>query len=539
MARSLPLWAIAFLAPAAPAAEHYLTIGGGPKPDSSQVSIEQNVRFFDSLLVSVGVPAERRPVLFGSGNSKLPDVCFTPTSKPSELHRNLLRLFEQTGGAELDYRAHEVPNAVGGNTKSEILARLEELAKRVAPSDRVTIYVTGHGGRDTPTPSGNRGGFRRRAEGGGPENQPSDPPKNPPSNQPAQQPGATSRPAGGAHLYTWRGDRLTVKEFVRALDRFPPETEVAVVMVQCYCGGFANLIFEEGDPSRPLSKHRRAGFFATIETRPAAGCTPDTKIEDYREYSTYFWAAAGGRDRRGAPVAGVDVSGDGKIDFAEAHAHTLVHADTIDIPIKTSDRFLRKHAKLDPNDHRSPAAETYFSRLASAATPLERWTLETLSAELKLAGEDRIGSAGQRAKDVDVERRDVQRRIASLDRQTRERRDRIANSLLARWPFLAAAWHPKTHVAIEKDDPEMRAAIEKHADAAEWKKQREEIARLRAEDLRLERRWAKLERLRYVAESAALALRLALVGPEPTRREYEGLLKLENASLPSAATRSR
>ena len=44
-------------------------------------------------------------------------------------------------------------------------------------------------------------------------------------------------------------------------------------MVQCFSGGFANVIFEGGDPEKGLAAHSRAGFFATVNNRLAAGCT--------------------------------------------------------------------------------------------------------------------------------------------------------------------------------------------------------------------------------------------------------------------------
>ncbi len=62
-------------------------------------------------------------------------------------------------------------------------------------------------------------------------------------------------------------------------------------MVQCYSGGFANLIFEQGQPDKPLAKANRCGFFATVHDRIAAGCTSDIDEEDYHEYSSAFWAA--------------------------------------------------------------------------------------------------------------------------------------------------------------------------------------------------------------------------------------------------------
>ena len=124
-------------------------------------------------------------------------------------------------------------------------------------------------------------------------------------------------------------------------------------MVQCYSGGFANFIFKDGDPKNDLSKQPRAGFFATVEDRVAAGCTPDIREENYREYSTRFWEALCGETRMGQKVEQPDYNKDGKVSLSEAHTYVIINSQTIDIPIKTSDVFLRKFIDLNPSEKES------------------------------------------------------------------------------------------------------------------------------------------------------------------------------------------
>ena len=91
--------------------------------------------------------------------------------------------------------------------------------------------------------------------------------------------------------YLWSNSRLKVSDFVKKLDQLPIEQSTFVIVVQCYSGGFANIIFEDGDPQKKFSNHSRAGFFSTIQSRVAAGCTPDIREENYQEYSTSFWGS--------------------------------------------------------------------------------------------------------------------------------------------------------------------------------------------------------------------------------------------------------
>ena len=137
-------------------------------------------------------------------------------------------------------------------------------------------------------------------------------------------------------------------------------------MVQCFSGGFADVIYDQADPRRGLSPRNRCGFFATTFDRTAAGCTPDIMLDDYREYSTYFWAALCGHTRTGKPVEQPDFLDDGRIGMSEAHAYTMIHSETVDIPVKTSDTFLRQYSRLPDNrDQSLLSPDIPFDRLCA------------------------------------------------------------------------------------------------------------------------------------------------------------------------------
>ena len=141
-------------------------------------------------------------------------------------------------------------------------------------------------------------------------------------------------------IMLWNDEKLTVSEFVALLDSLPEGVSVVAVMVQCYTGGFARFIYDKADPENGLAKQIRCGFFATVHDRVAAGCTPDVDETTYVEYSTYFWEAVAGHTRAGKPIVAPDYDGDGKVSFAEAHAYTVLNADTIDLPLTSSSEFL-------------------------------------------------------------------------------------------------------------------------------------------------------------------------------------------------------
>ena len=148
--------------------------------------------------------------------------------------------------------------------------------------------------------------------------------------------------------YLWNNARLKVADFVKKLDQLPKDQPCIFVMVQCYSGGYANVIFKGGDPKKGLSEYPRAGFFATVKDRVAAGCTPDIREKNYKEYSTRFWEGLCGESRVAKKIKKPDFDKDGKTSLAEAHAYVIIKSETIDIPIKTSDVLLRRFSSLTP-----------------------------------------------------------------------------------------------------------------------------------------------------------------------------------------------
>ncbi|MGL4460814.1 MAG: hypothetical protein ACRC1K_01585 [Planctomycetia bacterium] len=477
---------------AARAADFVLTIGGGPTAGESQVSLEENVLFLQRTLER-SAPDLEHCILFGSGPAKSPDVCVRGPNPPPEVNELLADLFDaDVGGLSMDHRPHVVASVAGPAARPAILAELDRFSKKLAAGDRLIVYASGHGGKGAPVANG--------------------------------------------VLYTWEHDdepaEIAVRDLAAAFDAFDPAVDVVLVMVQCYAGCFANVLFVDADPAKGLAPHRRAGFFATIESREAAGCTPDVLRDDYQEYSTYFWAAAGGRNRAGRKVKAEDVDGDGRIDFREAHAHVLTNAPTIDVPSRTSDVFLRTFSSLDKTNRRLIEADRYYSRLAALADPVDRAAMDALSKELRLSGENRVHDAARRSDQTQYDR---QAATEEADRKEDERRKaggKIAAALKRRWPTVSQPWHPTTRKLLTADAAAVTAAVKKHPAYAEWTKLGEEVAALDDDADRLEKEWAKLQRLVYVAETAALAKNLETEADEEIVARYHVLVELEKGALP-------
>ncbi len=180
----------------------------------------------------------------------------------------------------------------------------------------------------------------------------------------------------------WRENRLAVPELARLLTAYPKATPVTLLMVQCHAGGFAKLIFQDGNPAKPPIANRFCGFFASLEVRPAAGCTPSIDEADYHDFTGYFVAALTGRDRMGRSVQSADYDHDGRVGMNEAFCWSMVNDDSIDTPTCTSDEFLRDVVK-------TPDEKTFSTPYATVlgwASPAQRAAIETLKARLPRKG---------------------------------------------------------------------------------------------------------------------------------------------------------
>lgn len=511
--------AVALAAPAAFADDHVLTIGGGHSPQGNQVSLEKNVLFFGRVLEEL-LPGAEHTILFADGNDPQRDLQYVDPDAPlPRVYELLARVLNETDHLVERYRDHELPQVDGAANRENIRDWFDRAAETLEAGDRVILYVTAHGGRANDR----------------------------------KQPRNTT-------LYLWN-DEITVKELSAEFDKLPESVPVVIVMVQCYSGGFADLIFNDADVKDRPTAHNRSGFYATTYTRVAAGCTPDIDEADYHEYSSSFWAAILGESRTGEPVESADYDGDGAVSFAEAHASVLLTSDTIDIPVTTSDALLRGYSSEHPRTPpvvasrdeqtgdsseagedaptqvtalRPVAPLTETSRIADlveAAGPVERKVIAGLSEQLGLTRPDRAIEAREAAEAIEKRRKDLRSRVRRLEREYHALRAEIEAALLAEWPELAGTWNPEARRLVAEKPDEIVELVESHSRFEKFDHLEAEIRRREEEQLDLERRWVKCQRLLQTLESVALAHNLPLTADSKLLSRYELLRAAENATL--------
>jgi hypothetical protein len=349
----------AFSGPDVLAIDYLMTIGGGYEPAGNQASLEANVLFFQQLVDEQFPRTTQHQVFFADGLDSQADLqVMSPKRETASPTIALLESAFAVDQGHLTYRNHQVPNVRGPISPRSIRTGLDEIAERLTDRDRLIVYVTAHGSQ------------------------------------------GQSKDSMNTSITCWRKQSLSMRTFSEWLDRLPSRVPVVLVMAQCYCGGFANTMFAGGDIDNGLAKGVRVGFFAQRFDLPAAGCRPD--IENDEEYSSYFWGAFMGRSRTGKVAEGVDCDRNGHVSFDEAHAFAVRASQTIDIPLKSSDMFLRHYSRIagydsthiqgspsdsSQRDDDDPQLEHFTGRLqdiANLGSLSQRITIQSLASHLAL-----------------------------------------------------------------------------------------------------------------------------------------------------------
>ncbi|MDF2441091.1 MAG: hypothetical protein JWN98_2075, partial [Abditibacteriota bacterium] len=326
-----------------------LIVGGGPSAKDTQYAIESNTRYLDGLTGA----AHGKTILFADG-SKMTRSVNAVEETQDEVATALAFLFDEPWPQERLMFHPPLLRRIDGAASTPAIARaLRDLGSSLKSRECALLYFTGHG---FPGEVNGRDDFEN------------------------------------TRYALWGDSDLSVRELAAMLRPLPANRPVVLVMVQCHAGGFANLLFQNGDPNRPLSTRDFCGFFAAPKDRMSAGCTPEIDERNYHDFTTHFFAALSGRTRDNRALSGADYDGDKRVSMLEAYAWANLNDQSIDVPICTSDTYLRHIFRDDTVWQQTP-----YSQLISWSAPWQKVMLEGLSRQLKLTGEMRTQSVWREA----------------------------------------------------------------------------------------------------------------------------------------------
>ena len=442
------------VAPAAPSPPagppRWIGLGGGATPETSQVSLEQD------LLLALDVLGPGS-ILFAGGPGTHAVQVLDREQRGDPLLRRLAELFAPRVGRDAHYRASRLPIA-GPATAGALLDSLERAA-RVADAAPLLLYVAGHGDQ--------------------------------------------GQTAGDNRVLLWADTHVTPVALATALDRGAQRPVVAVVTT-CFSGGFAEVAFIGGDPSRGTPPVVRCGLFASTWDREAAGCDPNPERRAQQGYGLYFLNALRGRDAEGRPLPAsvLDLDGDGRISLLEAHTRARIASPSADVPSTTSERWLR---------HVGPAGGPQLR----VSLPEETAVVAALEAA------SRGSLAAIRARIAALEGQ-----LTAADREQEGLYRVAAAELLSRWPVLDDPWHPDFATTLEASRAAIDARLRTSTAYAAYASSAARVAALDAELYAARRAAAPLERLQRARTTVELAERLHARGG-PDWDEYQRLLACE------------
>jgi hypothetical protein len=496
-----------------------LILGGGYSASGNEVSLESNVRYLHRQKNEIGLRNFKTRTLFSDGVDSTRDIKYKdPSFSVPEPNLILAEIFGSTRGIYNQYRDNHL-KADGMSSIKEF----DDWLKDVNASSKRTsnlIYFTGHGGKGE---------------------------KKAPHNTTA---------------YLWNNYKFKVSDFTKKLDTLPSDQTFILVMVQCYSGGFANFIFREGDSKKGLHPQVRAGFFATVHDRVAAGCTPDIREENYQEYSTHFWEALCGESRIGKKIQKPDFNGDGSTSLTEAHAYVVIHSNTIDIPIKTSDIFLRRFSSFDPpqeedalgkiikngkdllsgTDSNSSKREDSpndwvfrkdpVSKILLSASPESKVIIQTLAQRLSIQDEKLFEKAENKIKEIKKRREELAKAKREKEDEKKKLKNKIKTRLLREWPELANIHHPSVDSLKQpKDSSKLISLSNQDNEWSDYKKRRDESAQIENKRFKLEKTQVLAMRLTHEIENVVLRVALPKINSSDIIERYNLIEELERTIL--------
>lgn len=329
----------------APVDAHWIVAGGGPLPESNELSIEDDVLLATRTFEGPGL------TYFASGaGSRAVRVEATDLTGDPVLSA-LGAFFSPRAGRASRYAPTRLREAQAA-TPARFLGAVEAAVGAAGPP--LLVYVAGHG-----------------------------------------EAGAT--PAENT-VAMWANTSFTPMDLADALA--PAQRQTRVVVTTCFSGGFAELAFADADEKRGAATADICGLFASTWDREAGGCDPNPDRGMHDGYGVHFLSALAGERSDGERLeATVDVDGDTVISLLDAHTFARLNSTSIDVPTTTSERWLRAQVADDVTGpalalpHESAVIAALTARLGVADEAAARARLAEIDARLQVTADGMVAAA--------------------------------------------------------------------------------------------------------------------------------------------------
>lgn len=450
---------------------HALILNGGGRPAINYQSHLLHVELLLSVLEQAGVASERISVFSGDGEDPGADLAVRTWLADDEFWR-----VHGTALAGLLRPVRFITSSIDGvtlqpATRDALNAWFAEASQRLEAGDTLLLYVTDHGERNREDLTNNT-------------------------------------------ITLW-GEYLSVADLRELLAQLDPGVRVVALMSQCFSGSFYGTTrtrtTDSGDPDGSV-----CGYYASTAARPAYGCYPESRGRDNVGHSFHFFRS---------------LAEDGR--FVTAHDSTLVTDATPDVPLRSSDLYLREQLARAARERDVPTHRLADELLTIAWSDPRRW-----EPQLRLL--DRIGAAfGFFSPRSWAELEDQRRKIPATSRHLRQVarawRETLGDANRAEVErFLAA--HPNWRDQTQRD---RIAALEPDELATLARTISEAIARFTANDPETNARLQELHARERAAAAAAFRMEVrlaAVLRMRMTLLQVAGTVYLERHATPEQRT---
>jgi len=456
------------------AGQKIIQIGGGYNIDASQGQIEDNVIWLSQILKKSSDDVEN---FFAAGDGKglVKDVSLYAVAVSDSGMEALARIFDSGDANRLIFKSNDVPEVVGSMRKDEIVNALSMRLKDIEKSQDILLIYNGHG---------NYGNEDIRLNS----------------------------------IKIWGDEQINIAEMDGILDHAPDDATVRFVFPQCYSGGFYYLIYS--DPwSDKLASQNRCGFFAESPYDKSEGCSLSTNKDEYRDYSTYFFAPLNGATRNGDPLpVSADMDQDGAVSYRESHLYALMVGESKDLSRSTSEMYLESWVPWFVRWGYEENKESIYWKIAEYLSKVHG-----LSMDGKVLAQSKSRIQGAIAS-VIVEQ---EARLAEIENLASD----IKNIIVLRWPEVL---HPYTQSyinLINKERDEIADHIKGLSEYTQLVEAQDNLSRLSAEELELERAGAQIDKIVRMKQLAYLEKQFDRFADNHDKQAYQRLLGCENGTF--------
>ena len=464
------------------AGDYIWLIGGGPSAQSSQGQIELNVKW-EREVIRRQAPDAKLRIFYTDGNNPGKDVIVWQHPRESkDTLQPLARVFgAQTHNGE-SYHSHTIPDVVGSTRADTLVADLKKEFAALKQGDRALLIFYGHGtfeGKDV----------------------------------------------GLNALRLWDNTQLTARELESLFSGINPDVPVRFVLPQCFSGGFSRVMHPRGDDVRELVPNNRCGFMSVPKNRESEGCSPSINVGDFRDYSTYFFAALDGRTRLGKKLSpGIaDRNADGLVSLREAHLYSIASAVSVDSPRSTSEVFLEdwqpwylRWLPIEPT-----SADVYQKLVTQLAV--------TNSLPLNDRALMKALTASQRS--ITNERDSMKLEKDEIGKSMKKLQTVIRADVAVRWPEAMNPYTLSYYKFLRSQLDQAQDFIVHHADYPKLVSQQERLLQLDTSILAADRKLAQFDKIIRLRRLSWLSGQFQRFANDKDRASYARLLACEETQL--------